>query len=194
MHRIIILIFASLITIYSRKPQTKTITTFLHNKFIQQTTINITICPNNCSNNGQCNNITLACKCDSSYAFLDCSYKKLSRHTAYYLSIFVPFTGADRFYLGYTAIGIAKLLYLFSIMCFPISYLFLRHRVYTNFRLVFLIFMVFFFTGFGWYLADVIMIGMGTLTDANGVYTNCDAYLYNKNNPNQKMIIGGNCN
>eukprot|EP00005_Dracoamoeba_jomungandri_P004716 CAMPEP_0174258482 /NCGR_PEP_ID=MMETSP0439-20130205/7463_1 /TAXON_ID=0 /ORGANISM="Stereomyxa ramosa, Strain Chinc5" /LENGTH=204 /DNA_ID=CAMNT_0015342001 /DNA_START=165 /DNA_END=779 /DNA_ORIENTATION=- len=65
-----------------------------------------------CNNHGSCRNST--CFCDDQYAKSDCRYERKSRLTAFILSLVIGNFGADRYYLGYNAMGTAKLILSFA--------------------------------------------------------------------------------
>lgn len=81
----------------------------------------------NCSNNGQCSSVTHSCHCNPGFStyltqeqidsktFTVCNYEQKSQLTAFLLSLFVGFTGADHFYLHNYDKGITKLC--FSLVC-----------------------------------------------------------------------------
>lgn len=48
------------------------------------------------------------CSCDTYWAGPECSTLRKSQYTAYFLSIFFGFVGADQFYLGWWALGVLK--------------------------------------------------------------------------------------
>jgi len=49
------------------------------------------------------------CECDRDWADPECRTRRKSQLVAYMLSLFVGFTGADQFYLGFMAMGLVKL-------------------------------------------------------------------------------------
>lgn len=63
-----------------------------------------------CQNGGTYVNVTSSCDCLAPYGGDDCSIAKQSRMGGFLLSFVFGPLGADRFWLGYTGIGIAKLL------------------------------------------------------------------------------------
>lgn len=107
--------------------------------------------------------MTSSCLCDKKYACSGnngsetCSYKRKSRVKAFLLSFFLGGFGADRFYLLYGGIGALKLVLglISCCMCIPM-FLLAKSGAAIPLRIL---------QGllglalFGWWLADVIMIG-----------------------------------
>lgn len=63
-------------------------------------------------------NATGVCHCNSRYAGKWCEHKRKNKLEAFLLSILIGSTGADRFYLGFIGLGVAKLL-LNVLACVP---------------------------------------------------------------------------
>lgn len=70
-----------------------------------------------CSGHGVCNtwdnvdvhNPVRFCNCDPEWADPECRTRRKSKAVAYTLALFIGFTGADQFYLGYPISGAGKL-------------------------------------------------------------------------------------
>lgn len=74
-----------------------------------------TFAPEDCNNNGVCNQEGTACICDDDYATYDataetgeCNYKRKSGLVALLLSIFTGYTGSVYFYVGDTEMGLIQ--------------------------------------------------------------------------------------
>lgn len=142
-----------------------------------------------CSENGECNVKNGQCSCAESFGTfaddsssslvpsLQCNYEKKEQLTAFLLSLFLGFFGAEHFYLGNSDRGITKLC--FSLFCFIgniiifsisrccgkdkqylIEFVGRYEAIYLGCGFVFMVL---------WFIQDLILIGTLGISDANGV-------------------------
>jgi hypothetical protein len=122
-----------------------------------------------CANNGYCHfsDITTDpqgnCGCSPAYAGPECEYRRKSQLGTWLLSFIFGTLAADRFYLGYTGIGTAKIVCMMVVPC-----IFVIIAKKTEIHLFGCISVLISLGMFGWWLYDVCVIGMGTLLDYNG--------------------------
>eukprot|EP01117_Protostelium_nocturnum_P004601 TRINITY_DN1661_c0_g1_i2.p1 TRINITY_DN1661_c0_g1~~TRINITY_DN1661_c0_g1_i2.p1 ORF type:complete len:126 (-),score=18.99 TRINITY_DN1661_c0_g1_i2:185-562(-) len=113
------------------------------------------------------------CICYDEFAGSDCSHHKKSKIRALLLSLFIGYFGADQFYLGSVEKGVAKLMLFLSICILPccLGWMLLcipsnRYGTITIPTVVLVLFII--LAGFGWWLADWIMIATGEMKDSEG--------------------------
>jgi len=129
--------------------------------------------PNVCHSNGLCikdqHGAHSECHCFAQYGGFACETKQKSQLVAFLLALLLGWLGAGRFYLGYIALGIFKLLYhcVFAIIA-AVNRAMLKeeqepHPVIALFSCCcccgWLI----------WWIHDVVVIGTGSLTAVDGI-------------------------
>ena len=135
-----------------------------------------------CSYHGSCNRDHTACVCSDGYLTYNnadgpqCNYQQKQQLTAFLLSFFVGWTGADYFYLDQTNFGVLKLLVcgIGGLIVFGVLACVLAACAKNSNGAAFIgivgytLLVCEILAGFGWWLAAVIMIGKGTMSDGNG--------------------------
>lgn len=124
-----------------------------------------------CNLQGRCNVTSGACVCSTGYITYGggspCGYRQKKQLVAFLLACFIPFGGADQFYLGHDDFGIGKIFYFIgSLFMFCIAACVLRT---TAVRLgVLYAAMILWFLGvIIWWLYDVGTIGTCQQNDVN---------------------------
>ena len=129
---------------------------------------NCTIHPEECRNLGRCDPQSNGayCECTPDYARPGCTYKRKSQTVAFLLTFFLGLFGAGRFYLGLYASAIPKLLLwlLFGIPCCPSTSSEEPSQDSIKACVSVVTLMMFI-----WWLTDVIIIGVGHISDGNGM-------------------------
>ena len=171
--------------------KTNTIITMTRSEVPQNVTATNTTCdtpnggPGNgvCNGNGVCVNDTTTnyeptCVCISQYTGPQCAYLLKEKLTAFLLSFFVGAYGADRFYLGYTGLGVGKLILglMFIIIACAMCCAYIGGALAESEGCILGVMIVgiclivgCFLASFGWWLADWIRILMNAIPDSNGV-------------------------
>lgn len=131
-----------------------------------------------CGENSRCDAIDLQCICNRGYIQYQtstCSYKQKEQWLAFLLSLFIGWTGADQFYLGWDNFGAGKLVFLVPGFCI-VSCLFVIGTNHSQVRYNCLALALLYLYAFGfltWYLYDLIQIGVHYTTDAHGAPMKC---------------------
>jgi hypothetical protein len=131
-----------------------------------------------CDGHGKCLNITGTpqCYCDEKYAGETCSHKRKEQLTAFLLEFFLGTWGASKFYLGYIAQGVGKILLTLSLCLSTCVILGISFGVIANTDSdkgywVFVLYgvpVLISLAILGWWLHDVIVIGLNDLNDSRG--------------------------
>lgn len=137
-----------------------------------------------CNGNGICLNSTNAnstsgqmCKCDNGWGRDDCSYEEKSQILVFLMSFFFGGLGVDRFILGLTGSAVGKLILGLAgcilpcvaacvAACAGIGAGEIGAGLVGGIAACLLICAI--FAAFGWWLHDVIVIGLNHLADSNG--------------------------
>jgi len=128
-------------------------------------------------NYGECSDAT-TCKCKAGYANVPgkndipeavCSYQQKKQIIAFLLELLLPF-GGGQFYIGFWAKGVIKLLFFIVI---PVIWCVIN-MIFTSFKDTcslahLLIPAIYACCYFIWYFVDIILIGLNTFKDINGV-------------------------
>ena len=129
-----------------------------------------------CSNNGLCSNNQ--CNCLSEYitheSIIGCNYHQKSRLTSFMLELFLGEFGADWFYLARKEFTVPVIVFtLFLACCVAPYYKTLRKEHYDDDTLkmgcTMCLYLLILLTVLGFWLHGVIVIGIETAKDSNGV-------------------------
>lgn len=126
---------------------------------------------------GLCQNFTSStgpyqmCVCSYGYAADDCSYKQKKQLVAFLTEFFVGWTGVGYFYLGYNVYGGVQLMISFLpcvLACVGAAFIAGGEKTAPAAICFYVLIVLTFIAAFAWWLAAVIIFGIGSINDANG--------------------------
>ena len=132
---------------------------------------------NQCNFHGTFNSKTNSCVCVNGYTTHDaldgteCNYEQKKQLTAFFLSLFLGYVSAGRWYAGTYALAGIKLAVTILMLCFESCAIEKDANGKKKIKncCAYIILLLFILAIVAWWLADVIMFGLNDINDENGV-------------------------